>query len=89
MDLGKQSEEATAYASVNVACLDPHKQYPIVSAKTLSTKFGVSVVITLRSSDTHIFQVFLPQRYSDVVTNADIQSFNSECVDLNLLYKGV
>ena len=46
-------------------------------------------MFTLRNSDTSVVQVFLPQRYSDVVTDADIQSINSECVDLNLVYKGV
>ena len=49
----------------------------------------MSVVLTLRSSDTNIVQVFLPQRYSDVLTDTDIQSINSGAVDLNLVYKGV
>jgi len=89
MDLGKRFEEAIAYASVSVASLEPHKRYPITRAKRLSTKYGMSVVFTLRSSDTSTVQVFLPQRYSDVVTDADIHSINSECVDLNLVYKGV
>jgi len=82
-------EESTAYASVSVASLEPHKRYPIIRAKRLSTKFGVLVVFALRSSDTHIVQVFLPQRYSDVVTDADLQSINSVSVDLNLVYKCV
>ena len=89
MDLGKRFEEATAYASFSVASLEPHKRYPIIRAKRLSTKFGMSVVFTLRCSDDPIVQVFLPQRYSDVVTDADIQSINSECVDLNIVNKGV
>jgi len=84
MDLGKRFEETTAYASVSVVSLEPHKRYPIIRAKRLSTKFGVSVVFTLRSSDTNIVQVFLPQRYSDVVTDADLQSTNSGSVDLIL-----
>jgi len=87
MDLGKRFEEATAYASVSFASLEPHKQYPIVRAKRLSTKFGMSVVLTLRSSYTIVVQVFLPQRYSDFVTDADKQSINSGAADLNLVYK--
>jgi len=89
MDLGKRFEEATAYASVGLASLEPHKRYPIIRAKRLSTKYGISFVFTLRCSDAPIVQVFLPQRYSDVVTDADIQSINSECIELNLVYKGV
>jgi len=48
----------------------------------------MSVVFTLRNSETDVVQVFLPQRHSDVVTDADIQSINSECIGLNLMYKG-
>jgi len=77
MDLGKRFEEATAYASVSIASLEPQNRYPIVRAKRLSTKFGMSVVFTLRSSDTTIVQVFPPQRYIDVVTDADIHNINS------------
>ena len=89
MDLGKRFEEATAYASVSVATLEPQKRYPIIRAKGLSTKYGMSVVCTLRSFDTSTVQVFLPQRYSDVVTDADIQSINSGALSLTLVYKGV
>ena len=46
-------------------------------------------MFTLRSSDTDVVQFFLPQRYSDVVTDTDIHSINSGAVDLNLVYKGV
>jgi len=89
MDLVKRFEEATAYALVSVPSLEPHKRYPIVTVNSLSTKYGMSVLLTLRCPDAPIVQFFLTQRYSDVVTDADIQSINSECVDLNLAYKGV
>ena len=89
MDLVKRFEEATAYASVSVASLEPHNRHPIIRSKRFSTIFGMSVVFTLRSSDTTIVQVFLQQQYSDVVTDADIQSINSGAVELNLVYKGV
>jgi len=89
MVLTKRFEEASAYASDNIASLEPHIQYPIVRAKRLSTKFGMSVVFTLRFSDTNVVQVFLPQRYCDDVTDTDIQSINSGAVNLNLVYKGV
>jgi len=89
IDLGKRFEEATAYASVSIASLEPHKRYPIIRAKRLSTKFGMSVVLTLRSSDTTIVQGFLPQRHSDIVTDADIHSINFGAVELNLVYKSL
>jgi len=89
MDLTKRFEEATAYASVNVNTLEPHKLYPIIRAKRIPPKYGPSVVLTLRIAETNIVQVFLPKRYSDVVSDSDIDAINSKTVSLLLVYKGV
>jgi len=89
MDLAKCFEEATAYASVCVTSLEPHKSYPITIAKRISTEYGLAVVLTLRSSDTSVVQVFLPQRFSDVMSDAYLDSINSKAIALNLLCKGV
>jgi len=66
-----------------------NKLYPVIRAKRLSTKYGMTAVFTLWTSDANVVQVFLPQRYNDVVTDADILSINSECTNLNLVYKRV
>ena len=89
MDLGKRFEETTAYASVSMSSLEPHNGYPIIWAKRLTTKFGMSVLFTPRRSDTTVVQVFLPHRYSDIVIDADIHSIISVAIELNLVYKGV
>jgi len=82
MDLTKRFEEATAYASVNVNTLEPHKMYPIIRAKRIPTKYGLSVVLTLRIAENNNVQVFLPKRYIDVMTDADIDAINSKAVSL-------
>jgi len=89
MDLAKRFEEASAYAAVSVSSLDAHTPYPITRAKRISTKYGLAVVLTLQSPDEGVVQVFLPQRYSDVITDSDLTSINSKAVTLNLVYKGV
>jgi len=89
MDLTKRFEEATAYASVNVNTLEPHKLYAIISPKRIPTKYGLSVVLPLRIAETNNVQGFLPKRYSDVVSDADIDAINSKAVSLHLMYKGV
>jgi len=88
MDLTMRFEEATAFASVNVNTLEPHKLYPIIRAKRIPTKYGPTVVLTLRIAETNIVQVFLPKRYSDVVSDEDIDGINSKAVSLHLVYKG-
>jgi len=87
MDLTKFFEEATAYASVNVNTLEPHKLYPILRAKRISTTYGLSVVLT-RIAETNIVQIFLPKHYSDVVSVADIDDINSKADSLHLVFKG-
>jgi len=89
MDLGKRFEEATTYASVSVSSLEPHKQYPIFRAKRISTKYGLAVVLTLQALAVVIVQVFLPQRYSDVIMDTNLESINSKAVALSLVYRGV
>jgi len=89
MRLTKRFEEATAYASVNINTLEPHKLYLIIRAKRIPTKYGLSVVLTLRIAETNIVQVFLPKRYSDVVFHSDIDDINSKAVLLHLVFKGV
>jgi len=89
MDLSKSFEEATAYASVNVNSLEPHKLYPIIRAKRIPTKYGPSVVLTLRISETSIVQVFLPKRYNEVMSDTDINDINSKAFSLHLVYKGI
>jgi len=54
MDRAKRFEEATAYASVRISYLEPHKPCPITRAKRISNKYGMSVVLTLRGSDTGV-----------------------------------
>jgi len=80
MDLSKRFEETNAYASVNVSTLEPHKMYPIIRAKRIPTKYGLSVVLTLRIAETNIVQVLLPKRYSDVVSDSDMDAINSKAV---------
>jgi len=87
MDLAKRFEKATAYASVNVTSMEPHKFYPIVSAKRISTQYGPTLVLTLRISETSIVQIFLIKRYSEVMSDADVDSIHSKALALYLVYK--
>jgi len=88
-DLAKRFEEATAYASVNVTSLGLHKPFPIIKDKRIPTKYGPTVVLTLRVSEIGIVQLFLPKRYSEVMSDTDMESINSKAVSLNLVYKRV
>ena len=89
MDHSKGFEEATLYTSVNLSFLEPNKLYPIARAKRITTKFGPTLLLSLRDSETSIVQVFLLKRYSDIMPEEDMDSINSKAVSLQLVYKRV
>jgi len=88
MDLGKRFEEASAYAAVSVSSLEANTPYPLTKANRINTKYGLAVVLTHQGPDEGVVQVFLPQCYSDVMTDSDLASINSKAVALRLVYKG-
>jgi hypothetical protein len=47
------------------------------------------VVLTIRDAGATPAQIFLPRRYSDVISDTDIEQINSNAVFLRLVYKGV
>jgi len=73
MDIPKQFKEATAYTSVNLSSLEINKLYPIFRAKGITTKYVPTVLLSIRVPETSIIQVFLPKRYSAVISDDDIQ----------------
>jgi len=64
-----------------------NRKYPL-RAKRITTRIGPAVVLTIRDSLEDPAQVFQPKRYSDVVTDDDIDKINTNAVSLNLFYRG-
>jgi len=85
MELAKRFEEATvttANTSISINSLVINRPYPIIHAKRINTKYGPTVLLSLRDSDKKLVQIFLPKRYANVV-------ILSRSVYLNLVYKGI
>jgi len=89
MELAEKFEEATSCQSVNINSLDTDKKYPIVRSKRITSKFGPTVLLTIRDSESTTIQTFLPKRYSAVVSDDDIEKINNKVVSLNLMYMGI
>ena len=92
MDLTKKFEDATASAScasVNISSLILNRPYRIVRAKRVTTKFGSTVMLSIRDTDEQLIQIFLPKRYASVVSDDDISKINSRTKYINLVYKGM
>jgi len=75
MDLTKKFQEATSSYAVNIRSLELGRQYSIIHAERVITKFGPTV---LRSISSHnIVKVYMPKHYSAVFSDEDIESINS------------
>ena len=89
MDLAKRFEEATSCTSDNLSSLGINKLYPIVRAKRITTKYGPTLLLSLRDSEASMVQIVLPKRYCVVISDDDMDKINSKAVSLNLVYKGI
>ena len=89
MELAKKIEEATSCQSVNINSLETDKKYPIVRAKRMTSKFGPTVLLTIRDSESTTVQIFLRKRYSAVVSEDGIEKINNKLVSLDVIYMGI
>jgi len=89
MNLPRKFEAGTSSRSINISELDTDKTYLIVSAKRITTNFGPTTHLTIHDSDSAAaLQIFLPKRYSEVISDDDIDKINKNSFSLNLIYRG-
>jgi hypothetical protein len=89
MDLAHKFNGVTCDTTVSISELDENRKYRILQARRLTTRFGPTVILTVKSEDPAPIQVFLPRRYSDVFSHMDIEQISSNVVFLHLIFKGI
>ena len=89
LDLAQNFEGVACETAISVTELDLNRNYRILRAKTLTTLFGPTVVLTIRGEWASPAQIFLLREYSDVITDTDMEKINSNAVFLHLVYRGV
>jgi len=89
MDLSAKFKMITACQQIRVTSLLEDAAYPIERAERASTKYGETILLTLRdvSSQTYV-KVFLPRRYGALFSDDNLQAINEKTVALSLTYKG-
>ena len=88
MDLNQKFEGVAFKTTISVTEFFLNRIYRIPRAKRLTTLFGATVVLTMRGEGAAPAQIFLPRRYTDVITDTEIQQIYSNAVFLHLVYKG-
>jgi len=71
MNLAKKFEEATSCVTTNISSLVIEKTYPIVHAKRITTKYGPTVLLNVRDSESSVVQIFTPKRHCSVISDMD------------------
>jgi hypothetical protein len=68
MDLIRRFDNAVSYLAVKIPNLDTGRRYEILSAERVTTKHGPSILLTITIGPSDSVKVFLPTRYSSVIT---------------------
>jgi len=82
---------------VHISTLKVEQSYPIVKAEGVKTRYGETVLLSIRDHQNlcvrdlspALLKVFLPKRYATVITDADITSINNEQIHCNLISRGL
>jgi hypothetical protein len=88
MDLQKKFQEASSSQVIRVNTTEVNKKYPIVRAERVTTKFGPTVLMHIKEQAPKVVKVYLPKRYSAIVSDEDIEPINFNKISFNLLYEG-
>ena len=79
----------SACEQIKISALKQKVPYPIEIAERVQTKYGETVLATLRAESPQTFlKVFLPRRYGVLFSDEELQRINEKTVSLSLKYQG-
>ena len=88
MALAKRFNEVTCDIT-HISSLEENRKYPIEHADRVTTKFGETILLSIRDvAVDRLCKVFLPQRYTVVFKEDDALAINDEFAVWHLVSKG-
>jgi hypothetical protein len=88
MDISKRFHDAVSSRIIRINSLENDRKYSVVQSEQVVTKFGPTVLLSIKDSPYSIVKSFVPKQYSCVITDEDVASINAQRVKLNLISKG-
>jgi hypothetical protein len=88
MEVSHKFQESSSCTMMSVGQLQTDRAYPITFVERVGTRYGPSVLMSLRDTPTRIVKVFLPRRYYSLMSDTDVDDINSAKVSLGLMYQG-
>jgi hypothetical protein len=86
MSLYDRFADVSSTSAVNISYLEKEKLYSIITAERVQTKYGISVVLTIKSSSQDALRVFLPKYFTLIFSVVDMDMMNKEMVMINQVY---
>jgi hypothetical protein len=80
MELTRMFQESSSCTTMSVGQLQTDRAYPITFVESIGTRYGPSILMSLRDTSTTIIKVFLPRRYYTSLSDTDIDDINSASV---------
>jgi hypothetical protein len=87
-ELVKKFNDAASSHVVPLGDLTIERPYPIEAARPIATKFGDSILLSLRDAEQALVKVFLPRRFCGAFTEEHLEAINRGTLSLRLVYKG-
>jgi len=87
MELPKKFQQTDSSRYVPILS-EVDKKYPIDQAERAETRYGPSVLLSLRDSSGSL-KVFLPKRYTEAVSETDIHDINSQKVTMSHVKRAI
>jgi hypothetical protein len=88
MALAQKFNEVTCDIT-HISSLDVNRKYPIEHAERVTTRFGETILLSIRDvAEDRLCKVFLPQRYTAVFKDDDVHAINDGYAVWHLVSKG-
>jgi len=89
MDLSSKFRMISSCEQIKISALKQNVLYPIERAERVQTKYGETVLVTLRAESPQTFlKVFLPRRYGVLFSDEELRHINEKTISLSLKYRG-
>jgi hypothetical protein len=89
MSLSQKFRDAVLNSAVRICTLELGKPFPVLHAEHVETKYGLSVILTIREKVDSCVKVIVPHRYSVCFSQEDILAINENGQCYILIYKGL
>jgi hypothetical protein len=87
MDIVSRFCEIQNTKIITICDLNLHTDFNVVYASKVNTKFGLSILLTLRKNSEQALKIYLPRRFNPAFKDEDITCINNGQIALIFTYR--